>query len=238
MTTDPRAHSRALVDGADRAAARAYFKAVGFTDADLAKPLVGVAHCWIEITPCNWNHRALALKVKEGIRAAGGTPIEFNTITVTTRVDGQLQRINFVEGQEVKTGDLLAQIDPRPYQAVFDQAVATEAKDQAQLANAKLDLQRFATLGMQVEITEADVDGDLGPHALHRAVDALSEVGRCARVHPAVRLVDLDEIGAAVASAIRWSTAGRRKPGGLSFVNYRQIFFPLAGNPRAVIPDI
>ena len=83
MTTDPRAHSRALVDGADRAAARAYFKAVGFTDADLAKPLVGVAHCWIEITPCNWNHRTLAMKVKEGIRAAGGTPIEFNSITVT-----------------------------------------------------------------------------------------------------------------------------------------------------------
>ena len=83
MTTDPRAQSRALVDGADRAAARAYFKAVGFTDADLAKPLVGVAHCWIEITPCNWNHRTLAEKVKQGIRAAGGTPIEFNSITVT-----------------------------------------------------------------------------------------------------------------------------------------------------------
>jgi len=83
VTIDPRAHSRVLVDGADRAAARAYFKAVGFTDADLAKPLVGVAHCWIEITPCNWNHRTLALKVKEGIRAAGGTPIEFGSITVT-----------------------------------------------------------------------------------------------------------------------------------------------------------
>ena len=83
MKTDPRAHSRVLLDGADRAAARSYFKAVGFTDKDLARPLVGVAHCWIEITPCNWNHRALAEKVKEGIRAAGGTPIEFNTITVT-----------------------------------------------------------------------------------------------------------------------------------------------------------
>ena len=64
-------------------AARTYFKAIGFTDADLARPLVGVAHCWIEITPCNWNHRKLAEKVKEGIRAAGGTPIEFNTISVT-----------------------------------------------------------------------------------------------------------------------------------------------------------
>ena len=83
MKNDPRAHSRVLVDGADRAAARSYFKAVGFTDADLARPLVGVAHCWIEITPCNANHRALAEKVKEGIRATGGTPIEFNSITVT-----------------------------------------------------------------------------------------------------------------------------------------------------------
>src|SRR5213078_3582450 len=83
MTIDLRAHSRILVDGPDRAAARSYFKAVGFTDEDLARPLVGVAHCWIEITPCNWNHRKMAEKVKEGVRAAGGTPIEFNTISVT-----------------------------------------------------------------------------------------------------------------------------------------------------------
>jgi len=83
MTFDPRHQSRALVDGADRAAARSYFKAIGFTDEDLKRPLIGVAHCWIEITPCNWNHRKLAEKVKEGIRAAGGTPIEFNTISIT-----------------------------------------------------------------------------------------------------------------------------------------------------------
>jgi dihydroxy-acid dehydratase len=83
MTFDPRHMSRALLDGGDRAAARSYFKAIGFTNEDLAKPLIGVAHCWIEITPCNWNHRKLADKVKEGVRAAGGTPIEFNTISVT-----------------------------------------------------------------------------------------------------------------------------------------------------------
>src|ERR1051326_6052939 len=83
MAFDARHKSRVLVDGPDRAAARTYFKAIGFTNADLAKPLVGVAHCWIEITPCNWNHKKLAEKVKEGIRAAGGTPIEFNTISVT-----------------------------------------------------------------------------------------------------------------------------------------------------------
>jgi dihydroxy-acid dehydratase len=83
MPFDPRHASRTLVDGADRAAARSYFKAIGFTDEDLTRPLIGVAHCWIEITPCNWNHQKLAEKVKAGIRAAGGTPIEFNTISVT-----------------------------------------------------------------------------------------------------------------------------------------------------------
>ncbi len=83
MTFDPRHQSKTLLDGADRAAARSYFKAIGFTDEDLKRPLVGVAHCWIEVTPCNWNHRKMAEKVKEGIRAAGGTPIEFNSISVT-----------------------------------------------------------------------------------------------------------------------------------------------------------
>ncbi len=83
MPFDTRHQSRALLDGSDRAAARSYFKAVGFRDADLKRPLVGVVHCWIEVTPCNYNHRALAEKVKEGVRAAGGTPIEFNTISIT-----------------------------------------------------------------------------------------------------------------------------------------------------------
>jgi dihydroxy-acid dehydratase len=83
MTFDPRHQSRVLLDGADRAAARTYFRAVGFTDEDLARPLVGVGHCWIELTPCNSNHRKLAQKVKEGIRAAGGTPLEFNTVSIS-----------------------------------------------------------------------------------------------------------------------------------------------------------
>ena len=83
MTFDIRHNSRELLDGPDRAPARSYFKAIGFTDKDLKKPLVGVAHCWIEVTPCNYNHRELAEKVKQGVRAAGGTPIEFNTISVT-----------------------------------------------------------------------------------------------------------------------------------------------------------
>jgi dihydroxy-acid dehydratase len=85
--SDPaKRHSAALTDGPDRAAARAMLKAIGFTDEDLAKPLVGVATTWIETMPCNYNQRRLAEHVKDGIRAAGGTPMEFNTISVSDGV--------------------------------------------------------------------------------------------------------------------------------------------------------
>jgi len=83
MAVDPRKHSRVLLEGPDRAAARAMMKAVGFNDEDLARPQIGVAHSWIGTMPCNWNHRKLAEKVMQGIRAAGGTPIEVNTISIT-----------------------------------------------------------------------------------------------------------------------------------------------------------
>jgi dihydroxy-acid dehydratase len=78
-----RPRSRTLVDGPDRAGARSMMRAVGYTDEDFRRPLIGVAHSWIEIMPCNFNHRQLAEWVKEGIREAGGTPVEFNTIAVS-----------------------------------------------------------------------------------------------------------------------------------------------------------
>src|SRR5215470_16993267 len=81
--TDLKRRSRAITDGPDRAPARAMFKSIGLTDADLAKPLVGVANTWIEVMPCNFHLRRLSAKVKEGIRSAGGTPIEFNTVSVS-----------------------------------------------------------------------------------------------------------------------------------------------------------
>ncbi len=85
--SDPaKRHSAALTDGPDRAGARAMLKAIGFTDEDLAKPLVGVATTWIETMPCNINQRRLAELVKAGIRAAGGTPMEFNTIAISDGV--------------------------------------------------------------------------------------------------------------------------------------------------------
>jgi dihydroxy-acid dehydratase len=83
MAVDLRKHSRVLLEGTERAAARAMMKAVGFSDRDLSQPQIGVAHSWIGTMPCNWNHRKLAEKVMQGIRAAGGTPIEVNTISIT-----------------------------------------------------------------------------------------------------------------------------------------------------------
>ena len=75
--------SNPLTTGPSRAPARAMLKAVGFTDADLKKPLIGVANTWIEIGPCNYHLRELAAHVKDGIRAAGGTPMEFNTVSIS-----------------------------------------------------------------------------------------------------------------------------------------------------------
>jgi dihydroxy-acid dehydratase len=75
--------SGVITDGPDRAPTRAMLKAVGFTDEDLRRPIVGVANTWIEIGPCNYHLRRLAVKVKEGIRAAGGTPMEFNTVSIS-----------------------------------------------------------------------------------------------------------------------------------------------------------
>jgi dihydroxy-acid dehydratase len=78
--------SHTITQGRDRAGARAMLKAIGFSDEDLAKPIIGVANTWIETMPCNYNLRELAVHVKEGIRAAGGTPMEFNTIAISDGV--------------------------------------------------------------------------------------------------------------------------------------------------------
>lgn len=87
-----------------------------------------------------------------------GTVQAFYTVTVTARVDGELQKIAFTEGQSVRKGDLLALIDPRPNQAAFDQAVATKAKDAAQLSNAKRDLTRYTVLQPQDLASKQTVD--------------------------------------------------------------------------------
>ena len=83
MSYDVKAHSRVILEGRDRAPARSYYKAMGFTDDDLRKPIVGIANTWTETMPCNLNLRRTAEHVKRGIREAGGTPMEFNTIAVS-----------------------------------------------------------------------------------------------------------------------------------------------------------
>jgi len=86
MPDDPRSHSRAITEGPDRAPARAMLKGIGFSDADLSRPIVGIANTWTETMPCNFHLRRLAERVKEGIRAAGATPMEFNTIAISDGV--------------------------------------------------------------------------------------------------------------------------------------------------------
>ncbi|HEX2174021.1 MAG TPA: dihydroxy-acid dehydratase [Dehalococcoidia bacterium] len=83
MAYDVKARSRIILSGRDRAPARSYYKAIGFTDEDLAKPIIGIANTWTETMNCNYNLRRLAAKVKEGVRAAGGTPMEFNTVAIS-----------------------------------------------------------------------------------------------------------------------------------------------------------
>lgn len=83
MAFDPKHRSRTLFEGKERAPARSYLKGIGFTDEALARPIIGIANTWTETMPCNYNLRALAEKVKQGVRDAGGTPMEFNTIAIS-----------------------------------------------------------------------------------------------------------------------------------------------------------
>jgi membrane fusion protein, multidrug efflux system len=111
----------------------------------------GVAPIAVSVTPVKRADFPVILESLGQVQA-------YNTVLVRARVDGQIEKIAFQEGQMVKEGDLLAQIDPRPFQATLDQAVAKKAQDEANLANAKLDLTRYATLAKQDFATKQQLD--------------------------------------------------------------------------------
>ena len=94
MTVDPGRNSRCLFEGPDRPVALGKMKAIGFTDETLAKPQIGVAHCWIGRCPYNWNHRKSRGFVAEGVREEGGTPIEVNTVAINVEITTGTEGMN------------------------------------------------------------------------------------------------------------------------------------------------
>ena len=137
----------------------------------LAAGLIALARSWLPGTPSQAASRrdggpqtiqvdtAPVERMDVPVELAGiGTVQAYNTVTITTRVDGELQKLGFSEGQLVRKGDLLAQIDPRPYQAALEQAQATRAKDEAQLESAKQDLSRYMMLAPENLTSQQTLD--------------------------------------------------------------------------------
>jgi dihydroxy-acid dehydratase len=173
--SDPaKRHSAALTDGADRAPARAMLKGTGFTDEDLARPLVGVATSWIETMPCNLNQRALAQHVKRGIRDAGGTPMEFNTIAVS---DGVSMGTEGMRASLVSREVIADSIELVARGHLFDGLVCLVGCDKtipaAVMALARLDLPGLALYNGSIapgsyrgkDVTIQDVFEAVGAHA-------------------------------------------------------------------------
>ncbi|MBX3278406.1 MAG: dihydroxy-acid dehydratase [Acidobacteria bacterium] len=181
MTFDPKHLSRIITDGRDRAPARSMLKAIGFTDEDLRKPIIGVAHMWIETMPCNFNHRDLAVKVKEGIRAAGATPMEFNTISIS---DGVTMGTEGMKASLVSRELIADSIELVGRGYMFDAVVAIVGCDKT-IPGAAMGLIRLDVPGMILycgsiapgrhagrDLTIQDVFEAVGQHAAGRIGDA------------------------------------------------------------------
>ncbi len=184
MTTAPaknghalNVRSRALLEGADRAGARAMFKAIGLTDEDLAKPLIGIANTWTEIGPCNYHLLRLAAKIKEGIRAAGGTPLEFNTVSIS---DGITMGTEGMKASLVSREVIADSIELIAHANYFDGLIALSACDKTIpgtiMALIRLDLPALMLYGGSIapghyagrDLTIQDVFEAVGAYAAGR----------------------------------------------------------------------
>src|SRR2546425_8910843 len=166
--------SAALLQGADRAPARAMLKAVGFSDDDLSRPLVGVANTWIEVMPCNAHLRQLAEHVKEGGRGSGGTPIEFNTIAVS---DGISMGTEGMKASLISREVVADSIELVAHGHLFDAVVAIAGCDKTipgtAMALARLDLPSLVLYGGSIapgsfrgrDVTIQDVFEAVGAHS-------------------------------------------------------------------------
>ena len=173
--------SAEMTDGPARAPARAMLKAIGFTDDDLAKPIIGVASTWIETMPCNYNQRDLAQRVKEGIREAGGTPMEFNTISVS---DGVAMGTEGMRGSLVSREVIADSIETVARGHSFDGLVVLVGCDKTlpagAMALARLNLPGLAFYNGSIapgridgrDITILDVFEAVGAHGAGRIDDA------------------------------------------------------------------
>ena len=174
-------NSAALTQGPSRAGARAMLKAVGFTDEDLKRPLIGVANTWIEIGPCNYHLRELAASVKLGIRAAGGTPMEFNTVSIS---DGITMGTEGMKMSLVSREVIADSIELVARGNQFDGIVALVGCDKtipgAIMALARLNIPGLVLYGGSIapgsyhghDVTIQDVYEAVGAHAQKRISDA------------------------------------------------------------------
>src|SRR3984893_422649 len=181
MTLDPKQHSRVITDGRDRAGARAMLKAIGFNDDDLARPIIGVANTWTETMPCNYHLRRLAVKVKEGIRAAGGTPMEFNTIAIS---DGVTMGTEGMKASLVSREVIADSIELVGRGHMFDAMIALVGCDKtipaAALALIRLDVPGLVLYGGSIapgrfrgkDVTVGDVYEAIGANAFGKMSDA------------------------------------------------------------------
>src|SRR3954468_16277848 len=181
MSTEFKRYSAAITDGPNRAPARAMLKAIGFSDDDLRKPIVGVANTWTEIGPCNYHLRELAENVKEGIREAGGTPMEFNTVSIS---DGITMGSQGMKASLVSREVIADSIELVARGNLFDGIVAISGCDKTIpgtiMALCRLDLPGLMLYGGSIapgkfknrDVSIQDVFEAVGAHASGRMSDA------------------------------------------------------------------